>query len=291
MKKLVFLFLVFSAVASAQNINQYKYVVVPESYEFLGETNEYQLNALTKFLLEKYGFNTLMKSEDRPQQLQANPCLALNTKVINNSGLFVTKLVIQLSDCNQNVVFKSKEGRSRDKDYKTAYQAALRDAFTSLDSLDYKFSEKLLVEDEASPTKPAEVIVSTIPKKAMPEQENRNSNATDDKMETEKVIVEEDKPEIAEKPVLKEKANTSKNYLYKGNHFILNKNENGFSLQQKDSPEPFALLIESGDKNSFIYNSLTHQGIAYFDAQGNLVVEYYNRLENQKVELIYQLKN
>lgn len=294
MKKLVILFLVFSAVCSAQNVNQYKYAVVPESYDFLGEANQYQLNALTKFLLEKYGFNALMKSEERPQDFQRNPCMGLNTKLVNTSGLFVTKLVVRLLDCNDEVVFESKEGRSRAKDYKTAYHTALRDAFTSLDSLDYKFSEKHLPQTESATSKPAEVIVATIPEKVLPEQEPKKTKPLRAKADPKKTTsneMQEMENKVEENTISNSKVNSSKNYVYNGNRFVLNKNEQGFELQQKDAPEPVAMLIQSGDKNSFIYNSLTRQGIAYFDTEGNLVVEYFNRKENQKVEVVYQLKN
>ena len=38
------------------NLNDYKYVLVPEKFDFLKSNDQYQLNSLTKFLLQKKGF-------------------------------------------------------------------------------------------------------------------------------------------------------------------------------------------------------------------------------------------
>lgn len=90
MKKLVALVLLFGGMISlhAQNVNAYKYVVVPETYDFTGEIDEYQLNSLTKFLLEQEGFETVMRKGQKPADLRDNPCKGLNVAVDNNSGIF-----------------------------------------------------------------------------------------------------------------------------------------------------------------------------------------------------------
>ncbi|HET8754196.1 MAG TPA: hypothetical protein VFM59_07520, partial [Salinimicrobium sp.] len=55
---LIFLVLIGIEI-QAQEVNNYKYVIVPETFEFQDEPNEHQLNALTEFLFEKYGFEAL----------------------------------------------------------------------------------------------------------------------------------------------------------------------------------------------------------------------------------------
>ena len=48
------LFVVLNFNAFAQTaLNQYKYFSVPERFEFLKESDQYQVNSLTKFLLQK----------------------------------------------------------------------------------------------------------------------------------------------------------------------------------------------------------------------------------------------
>jgi hypothetical protein len=130
---------VATTVFSQASLNAYKYVIVPNKYDFLKEKNQYQLNALTKFLFEKYGFEALMEGSDYPEDLAVNRCLALNSDVLKDSGLFKTKLTVELKDCNGKTVFTSKVGESREKDFKSAFNLALRDAFESVEALEYKY--------------------------------------------------------------------------------------------------------------------------------------------------------
>ncbi|UKM65151.1 hypothetical protein GSB9_01713 [Flavobacteriaceae bacterium GSB9] len=136
-----------TTVFSQNSINNYKYVIVPKQYSFLKEPNQYQLNALTQFLFNKYGFEALMEGADYPEDLMRNRCLALNSDLMKESGLFKTKVILTLKDCNGQTVFTSKMGESREKDYRSAYNLALRDAFESIEALNYKFepSENNLV--------------------------------------------------------------------------------------------------------------------------------------------------
>ncbi|MBU2949500.1 hypothetical protein KO493_02180 [Tamlana agarivorans] len=133
-----------TCVAFAQkSINAYKYVIVPSKYEFLREADQYQLNSLTAFLFEKYGFTPVKEGDgDYPQDLIDNGCLGLKTKLHKNSSMFNTKLTVVLENCSGQVVFTSKEGSSREKEFKTAYQLALREAFTSLNTVHYKYDSE-----------------------------------------------------------------------------------------------------------------------------------------------------
>ena len=142
MKFLTFAIICFiaSAVYAQTNINNYKYVIVPEKYDFLKENDQYQLNSLTEFLFNKYGFEVLKEGTDYPKELTHNRCLALNSDVLKDSGMFKTKLKIILKDCNDKVIFTSGTGESREKEYKTSYNLALRQAFKSIEALNYKYS-------------------------------------------------------------------------------------------------------------------------------------------------------
>lgn len=131
--------------AQAQDLSTYKYVIVPIKYDFLNERDQYQLNSLTEFLFEKHGFNVIMEVEKFPDDLANEPCVALRAEVVSLAeGMFtfVTKLKVRLKNCNNQVVFESKEGKSQLKQYKFAYQEALRDAFSSLKKLNYSYSGK-----------------------------------------------------------------------------------------------------------------------------------------------------
>ncbi len=143
MKKILLLLaLTLSGICFAQNeeVNNYKYVIVPEKFEFLKEPNKYNLNALTKMVFEKYGFVTFFTNDKLPDELALNKCLALYGDLLNDSGMLNTKLSIVLKDCSGKVIFTSDAGKSKEKDYRKAYYEALREASASIASLNYKFA-------------------------------------------------------------------------------------------------------------------------------------------------------
>lgn len=135
------LLLLVSVSGYAQNtINNYKYVLVPEKFSFLKEDNQYNLNALTKLLLEEKGFSVYFDNSELPQEIAGNKCSALNVEVLQKKSMFVTNLTLLLKDCQGNILFKSKEGKSREKEFNVSYNLALRDAFTSLDEIQYVYT-------------------------------------------------------------------------------------------------------------------------------------------------------
>ena len=83
------------------SINDYKYVSVPDKFDFLKSNDQYQLSSLTKFLLKKNGFTVLNKSDNYPMDLAQNNCLLLNANVVKIKGLLTTKL--QLRTLNKTI--------------------------------------------------------------------------------------------------------------------------------------------------------------------------------------------
>lgn len=152
----IFIFLLFTVSAYSQNtINNYKYVLVPERFDFSKEDNQYGLNSVAKMLLEDKGFVVFIGNEELPKELVNNKCNALRAEVVQKKGLFVTNLTLLLKDCQGNVVFKSKEGKSREKEFHTAYDLALRDAFSSLNDVPYKYDSTALAAPQQAATTPA----------------------------------------------------------------------------------------------------------------------------------------
>ncbi|WNW02944.1 hypothetical protein RRF68_05980 [Tenacibaculum sp. HL-MS23] len=151
MNKLLFIFLMLSASIFAQkNINNYKYVIVPKKFDFVKKEDQYQTSSLTKFLFNNANFNALSSEEEFPLGLANDRCLGLVAFVKDDSRLFTTKIVIELKDCFNNIIFSSKEGRSKQKDYKKAYHESIRDAFKSIEALNYSYTP-LKVEKASSP--------------------------------------------------------------------------------------------------------------------------------------------
>ena len=133
---------IVTTVFSQSNLNGYKYVIVPNKFDFLKNKDQYQLNSLAQFLFKKYGFVALREGDGYPEDLAKNRCLALRSDVINESGMFKTILAVELKDCSDQLVYTSKPGVSREKDYTKAYVGALRAAFKSIEALNYKYEPK-----------------------------------------------------------------------------------------------------------------------------------------------------
>ena len=135
MKKYIALFLMFSTGVFAQNINDYKYALVPTKFSFLKEENQYNLNLLTKMYLQKYGFETYYNNETAPDDFVNSNCNKIFVDIVNNSNMFTTKLKVVIKDCKNNILISSEEGASREKEYKVAYNEALRMAFDNFSVL------------------------------------------------------------------------------------------------------------------------------------------------------------
>jgi secreted protein len=131
MKKILFLVVLLPLTLVAQT------VIVPNRYAFQKEDNQYQLNMLTKFLLEKQGFKVYMESE-APAELLQNPCDALKADVKNESNMMTSKVQLLLTDCTNKAVFTSQIGKSREKEFKKSYQEALRNALSGAELATFK---------------------------------------------------------------------------------------------------------------------------------------------------------
>lgn len=142
MKLLLIAFLLLIHVSSfAQSVNEYQYVIVPEKFDFSNNIDEYQLNSLTQFLFNKYGFDAYRERDEKPSGLKSGSCNALYVDVESNSNFRVSRLQVILKDCDGKVIFVSVEGRSKEKEYKKSYHEALRGAFTSIQDLQYTYNE------------------------------------------------------------------------------------------------------------------------------------------------------
>lgn len=278
---LIFTLLIgFCFTSVGQNLNSYKYVSVPEKFDFLKESNQYQMNELTKFLFEKYGFTVFMGNGLKPLDISMNPCNVLQADVIEDSGFFQTKLQVVLTNCENQEVFVSKVGSTRVKEYKKAYQEALRDAFSSFEAVNYSYDKTSVTE-------------KSIVARNQEEKEN------------EKPVKENTKPKaeviITAIPQLTKEASTTKKlepankdekvYVSGSVDFYILNTDFGYQLFQSQMEEPFAKLIKTNSEGHFIYSSISKNGIAFFDASGNLNVETLAADGNSTSIKIYKLKN
>lgn len=145
------------------SINAYEHVIVPMQFDFQDESNQYQLNILARVLLQEEGFKVFMDKEERPLKLMGNSCEALFLEVEDTSGILRINVVFRLKDCYDNVLFESKEGSTKIKDYQQGYQAALKNAFNSLEDEDYRYDSSLdktpgkSAQSSSNPSSPGEM--------------------------------------------------------------------------------------------------------------------------------------
>lgn len=141
-----------SFVGKAQvNLNEYKYIVVPKKFDGFKNENQHQTSTIIKYLFSKKGFITVYE-DNLPADLNANRCLGLVVDLIDNSTMFTTKTALGLKDCNNQEVFLSQEGKSKQKDYKEAFGEAINKAFNSFTSLNYVYEPKEGAKEEAPVT-------------------------------------------------------------------------------------------------------------------------------------------
>ena len=176
MKKLVFVFILFSTVAFSQNINNYKAVIIPLKYDFLKSENQYRLATLTKLNLQKAGFVAFYSNEAIPSEYK-DRCSLLTVDVKKESGFLMTKLAVVFNDCFGKLVFQSEMGKSKLKEYESAYSEALNDAFRSINALNYKYELSQLPIQQVTQVIPVAVVNSPISNSATVVQDSPNTNA------------------------------------------------------------------------------------------------------------------
>ncbi|MBF6640372.1 hypothetical protein IVB69_02645 [Flavobacterium sp. J49] len=163
MKKIMLcLILLMSLASSAQSVNDYQFVIVPKRFDSFKEDDKHGLNTSVKLLLQKYGFKAYFSDDSFFDTNVGNRCDFLTADLINESGLFVTKIRIALKDCKGNVVYQTEIGSSREKQYSIAYSQALRAAAKSFETLNYKYNGSVAVEPAAEPKPVVKVIDSKI---------------------------------------------------------------------------------------------------------------------------------
>ncbi|GAA4887652.1 hypothetical protein GCM10023311_09290 [Flaviramulus aquimarinus] len=256
-----------TSVFSQANLNKYKYVIVPNRFDFLKEKDQYQLNSLSQFLFNKYGFEALMEGTVYPEDLIRNRCLALKSDVIKDSGMFKTKLSVELKDCNDQVVYTSGVGESREKEFKIAYNKALRAAFKHLEVLNYKYEPSENVTAVAI-SKTSETIEVS---KEIQQLKQQIKNLKQEK-EAELALVEAPKVEIPQ-PKAVEKKEVNKTDVIKGvsNIFYAQEIDNGFQLVD-NSPKVIYKIKNTGLNNTFLVED---QSAIIYKKGDDWVLEYY----------------
>ena len=260
---LLTLILSTSALQAQQSVNDYKYLIVPVRYDFQKSDDQFQVNSLTKFLFEKEGFTVFLSNEDFPDELKLNRCLALTARLNDKSKLFNTKMNFDLVDCDNNVLFSALEGVSKEKDYKAAYFACVRESFEGVKELNYAYQPK----EKKDGQEKVESSVNDV-SKTEPVTIQTNSNTTTVvPVATTSVAVNnsEDKTNTVEPVAEKEQVKPPSDVLY------AQPNANGYQVVDA-SPKVVYMLLKTSKQDVFLLKD--HSAIVY-KAGEDWKVEYY----------------
>jgi hypothetical protein len=258
MKRLVFLvFLLSYALAKAQSINNYKYVVVDNQYEFQSEPNQYRLNEFIIFELDKYNFKAYRNTDELPADLEKTPCKAMYL-TLKESGFLATNLEYAFRGCDGNVIFEFPIGTSRTKGFQKAYFEATRDAFGVLGKDAYTY--------EGPFSKPMQSTVMTSVAIGIPVSE-----VMEEKFEKKTEFIEVSK--TIDMPAESKAAKLVMDYTQKS--------ENPYSLIFNESGENFDLYnagikVGSGRKSAagvYLVSTDTFTGIGFVENE-LFIIEY-----------------
>ncbi len=252
MKRFILILLLGSTITlrAQTNLASYKYLIIPEKFSFLKKPNQYNLNTITQSLFEDAGYKVYYDNTELPTEIAGDRCKALALDLEEKNTMFSTNIKIVLKDCKGNLVLKSKEGKSREKEYDIAYSAAIREAFASLNEL----SKTPINAVDAIPAK------STIKDAEKPKptsEANASKPAPVETKEMEKPIVAmvsaENKPTPAS--------------------FLAQPTASGYVITNPTSKTTFTLLKTSAP-NYYIAKGATNNGLI-FKKGGKWLYEYY----------------
>lgn len=244
-----------------KSLSDYSYVIVPEQFSFLDTPDKYELNSMSLFFLNKYGFHAFLSTEVP----NAKSCDGLYFDLDRINSFIVHKFSIILKDCNGVEVYRSPEGVSKIRDFKSGYQDAVRKAFLNVGDL--KVQQKEIVES----MQPAEAVVSSEAPVDDNPQTTVNSatttaaialTSTDIAVESPKIMLPQDK---------------FSSYMFDGKSFLLRKTSDGYSLYLEtiSADEELQLIgkiaMQQHDQLLFTDSANTSYD-ASFDADQNLII-------------------
>ncbi|WP_405380584.1 hypothetical protein [Maribacter sp. LLG6340-A2] len=283
---LLFTSLGISAYAQT-NLNDYKYIVVPKKFETFKKANEHQTSTLVKYLFNGKGFNVVY-DDALPLELRSNRCLGLMADLLDDSSMFTTKIMINLTDCNGVEVYKTMQGTSKEKEYKASYSEAIREAMRSFNSVDYAYTggnmndetitvnfrndvktvQEPKVNNDKEVQKAQKEIVAKEPKKSKVIEQEATESAqlykNNEPVTSTITKVEKEEPKFKK---LQPNLSKIKDVLY------AQSTENGYQLVDS-TPKIRMKLLNSSAENVFMAQADDKNGMVY-QKDGKWIFEYY----------------
>ncbi|TMU57591.1 hypothetical protein [Flagellimonas algicola] len=278
MKSRLLLLLAFAVgMGSALNaqLDNYKYIIVPKQFSAFNKENRHQTSTTVKYLFSQKGFAAVY-DDSLPEELANNRCLGLLVELEDSSNMFSTKTSLVLKDCQGDEVYRTIEGRSKIKEYRSAYREALGKAFAPIQAMMYSYTPKEAPKEEKKeapitvsfkndiktveekPTKPSPRVVEQV---ATQEEQSFKS--------MEPVASNMKKVEKAEAP--------AKNLLY------AQPTENGYQLVDS-TPKVVLKLIKTSVDNIYLVDDDTRSGMV-FKKGDKWLLEYSDSSGKKQEEL------
>ncbi|TDD96273.1 hypothetical protein [Flavobacterium cellulosilyticum] len=136
---LLFLICFIASNCFSQSINDYKAVIIPVKYEFQKSENQYRLQTKTKSYLQTAGMTGFYAIETIPAEFN-DRCKLLYIDVVEDKAFLTTKVFLLFKDCNGKIIYQSPAGKSKEKQFDSAYTEALNEAFKFVADLNYKYN-------------------------------------------------------------------------------------------------------------------------------------------------------
>ncbi len=111
---------------------QKKHFIVPTQFDWQTKENQYRISTLLKTRLAEAGNSVFYSNEILPDEVLTNACNNFTIKVVRLDGAFLSKLRIDIADCQNQIVLQSIVGSSKDKSYDIAYREALEEAINDI---------------------------------------------------------------------------------------------------------------------------------------------------------------
>lgn len=266
---LVIISVLCTFLSQGQALNDYKYVIVDNQYEFQTEANEYRLNEMMVFEINKRALQAFRNTSVLPKDLNAGVCNALSLKVSSSKGLRI-KILFEFVNCDGVTVFTTKEGIGRTKDDKKAYREAIRDAMSSLDEIEYVY-EPVSVITKYPNSEGLDTIVTNqgTPGKEVPIQVMQSSAVKPSLDMTLSNEIDKDERQTIPKPEMVELVD-DEIYLTNSKEYKIQSTDTGFNMFKKNN-----LIGTLKKSTSGCYLTVTSEfiGIGY-EKDGDIVIEY-----------------
>ena len=266
-------------------LNDYKYVIVPKKFDAFQSENMYLTSTMVKYYFTQNGFNAVY-DDDLPIDLVKEPCLGLTADLLDFSSMIATKVIVVLKDCRENEVFRTVEGRSKEKEFTTSYKDAIQKAFVSFEGMAYNYvpKEKTKATDESRET----ITVSF--KDDVKSVENLpNSRVVEQKATPEEQLYKSKEPvpsnitKVSSQEKVEEDAKQVPETENTENQFIAQRIENGYNIL--DGSSRIILKLQETSLQDVFLTDYRGSGALVFKKEGKWMLEYFENGQKYLEEL------